>query len=351
MANFGGWEMPIEYSTSDGGGVIAEHLSVRSNVGLFDVSHLGKIEVSGLGALALLNSIFTNDLTRISDYQAQYTLLCEELQGGVVDDLIIYRYSDERFLLVPNAANCQRVFEIVSDHASDGIDIRNLHSDLAVFALQGPSSSKIIERLFPEAAELQYMSFASCSSAGVEIVICRTGYTGEMGYEFILPLAGVELIWNLLEKEVRDQGGKICGLGARDTLRTEMGYSLHGHEISLEITPIEAGLSWALAFNKESFHGLERLKERRNQKGGKRVRALRSLDRTIPRSGMDVSLGGEILGQVTSGTFSPTLKCGIALALIDGNLKIGEKVIIDIRGREGEYEIIKMPFVESRVHL
>ena len=350
MADFGGWSMPIEYPGADGG-VMAEHRAVRERVGIFDVSHLGKIAIKGAGALEFLNRVLTNDLAILDDGDAQYTLICND-EGGVVDDLIAYRFTKEHIFLIPNAANCERLYRILVAEAPDGIHVTNLHKDLAVFAIQGPRSKDLLASISLEVpAALKYMSFITARFKEREVIICRTGYTGEQGFEVVSPVEGevaMEL-WNQLVQALPSCGGTVAGLGARDTLRTEMGYALHGHELSSEINPFEAGVGWAVAENKAFFIGREALLRKKSEGIKRRSRALRSLDRSIPRPGMIVKEGETEIGVVTSGTFSPNLKAGIALALIDSRVKIGETLTIDVRGREGRYEVVKAPFVPSHV--
>ncbi|MGA1158523.1 MAG: glycine cleavage system aminomethyltransferase GcvT [Candidatus Nanopelagicaceae bacterium] len=349
LADFGGWDMPIEYPATSGGGVVNEHVAVRESVGLFDVSHLGKAEVSGEDALESLNAAFTNDLTKIGDGQAQYTMLCDPNSGGVVDDLIVYRKSRNDFLLVPNAANTAEVVRrLQSGNDSKKFSIRDCHEKYGVLALQGPKSSAVLNNL-GVTSNLSYMSFQVSNIAGSEVIICRTGYTGEHGFE-ILPLwSDTSKIWEALSNEIQKFGGRVCGLGARDTLRTEMGYPLHGHELSLEITPVQANAGWAVGWKKNTFWGREILLNEREM-GPKRIqRGLRLLEKGIPRLGMSVTASGKPIGVVTSGTFSPTIKCGIALALLASDIELGARVSIDVRGKLLDAEVVKPPFVESRV--
>ncbi|NDE12075.1 MAG: glycine cleavage system aminomethyltransferase GcvT [Actinobacteria bacterium] len=348
MADFGGWEMPIEYPADLGGGVLNEHNSVRERVGLFDVSHLGKASVTGGGALEFLNQAFTNDLTKIADGKAQYTMLCDEKTGGVVDDLIVYRKSPTDFLLVPNAANTGEVLNRLSKKAPKEIRIANNHMDYGVFALQGQLAKDVL-RFLGCAVELPYMAFTNALIAGREVTICRTGYTGEFGFEILPNWNEANEVWQVLLEEVRKRGGLPAGLGARDTLRTEMGYPLHGHELSLEITPLQAGANWAVGWSKSNFWGKEALLDEK-AKGPKRLmRGLLLQERGIPRAGMKVFVNQSEIGETTSGTFSPTIKAGIALALLDASLEIGAEVFIDIRGKNVRAKVAKLPFVPSRV--
>jgi len=345
MADFGGWLMPIEYP---GSGVLAEHTAVRERVGLFDVSHLGKASVKGDGALDFLNDMFTNDLNRISDGKAQYTLLCNP-DGGVVDDLIAYRNSASDFFLIPNASNTTDVVRVLNENLPSGITVENLHEEFAVLALQGPDAQKVIKS-FGIDPTMDYMAFAHVAIAGCDVILCRTGYTGEHGYEIVPRWDDAAVVWDALVLAMQPFAGLICGLGARDTLRTEMGYPLHGHELSLEITPVQASAGWAIGWKKESFRGSAVLREQREAGLVRSLRAMKSNDRAIPRAGMSVlDNAGNQIGIVTSGTFSPTLKVGIALALVEPSFNEGDTVIIDVRGRQSSATITSLPLVPSHV--
>jgi aminomethyltransferase len=345
MADFGGWMMPIEYP---GAGVLAEHASVRERVGIFDVSHLGKASVTGIGALEFLNKCLTNDLTKIQDGSAQYTLLCTP-EGGVVDDLIAYRNSESDFFLVPNASNTTDVVSVLQKQAPEGITVTNLHNDYAVLAVQGPLAPKVLEVLGIN-TEIDYMAFSHVNIAGADVILCRTGYTGELGYELLPHTKDAVAVWDALVRAIEPLEGLICGLGARDTLRTEMGYPLHGHELSLDISPVEASASWAVGWKKDHFLGSEVLMEQKSGTVQRKSVALKSLDRGIPRAGMQVKNSkGEVVGVITSGTFSPTLKHGIALALVAKEISVGEQLIVDVRGRDSQSEVVKLPFVTSHV--
>ena len=357
LADFGGWEMPIEYGSylnqaGEKGGVLAEHTAVRESVGLFDVSHLGKIEVVGKGALDFLNTVLTNDLSKISDGQAQYNMICNDA-GGVIDDLIVYRRSADDCLLIPNASNCQSVFESLVKNNDDQISISNAHKKYAVIALQGPNTNQVLDLLGIK-LDLDYMSFTEIKIPNHpelgEVTVCRTGYTGEFGFEFLPGWQSAQAFWDLMEGAVLKSGGRVCGLGSRDTLRTEMGYPLHGHELSLEISPLQANSGWAVALSKERFLGSDSLKAEKLN-GVKRVlRGLLVQDKGIPRAEMIVRQNPNVdCGVITSGTFSPTLKQGIALALLSPNVEIGSLVEIDIRGRVSTAKVVKPPFVASHV--
>ena len=345
MADFGGWLMPIEYP---GAGVLAEHAAVRERVGLFDVSHLGKASVKGAGAVDFLNHCFTNDLNKIESGSAQYTLLCTPT-GGVVDDLIAYRNSDSDFFLVPNASNTSDVVKVLQDQAPAGVEVKNLHSEFAVLAIQGPLAPQVLSKL-GIIVDIDYMAFTDVNISGADVIVCRTGYTGELGFELLPKVADASRVWDAIVDVMTPMGGVICGLGARDTLRTEMGYPLHGHELSLEITPVEASAGWAVGWKKDSFIGSEKLQLQKENGPSRKSYALKSLDRGIPRAGMIVkNQAGDVVGEITSGTFSPTLKHGIGLALLNSDVALGQTLVIDVRGRDSQCEVVKLPFVTSHV--
>jgi aminomethyltransferase len=341
-ADFGGWLMPIEYP---GGGVVREHTAVRERVGLFDVSHLGKALVRGPGAVELVNSTLTADLGKVVAGQAQYTLCCDE-SGGVVDDLIAYRRSDEEMLLVPNAANTAEVVRRLRAAAPEGVQVTDEHESFGVLAVQGPRSDDVLTDLGLPVGH-DYMSFVDASWRGTPVVVCRTGYTGERGYELLPRWDAAGELWDALLEAVAMCGGLPAGLGARDTLRTEMGYPLHGHELTLETTPVQARTGWAVGWNKPAFWGREALLAERAAGPARVLRGMLALGRGIPREGCAVRTDdGSTVGGTTSGTFSPTLKQGIALALLDRSVAEGDEVVIDIRGRELRARVVRPPFVD-----
>ncbi len=355
MGEFGGWTMPLEYA---GGGVIAEHNAVRENVGVFDVSHLGKASVRGPGAVAFIDATLTNDLSRISSAEytngargAQYTLCADDASGGVVDDLIVYLRGDDDVFLVPNAANTAEVVRRLAAAAPSDVEVRNLHRDFAVLAVQGPRSPELLDAIgLP--SEHPYMSFIDTewtSNAGVStaVTVCRSGYTGERGYELVVPSADAGAVWDQLFAAGAPLDVRACGLGARDTLRTEMGYPLHGQDLSLDITPNQARVGWAVGWKKPAFWGREVLLAERAAGPSRILRGLESLDRGIPRPHMVVTRDGEVVGEVTSGTFSPTRRVGIGLALLRPDVVEGDEVEVDVRGRPSAMRVVKPPFIEG----
>jgi aminomethyltransferase len=354
LADFGGWEMPIEYAAS-GGGVLKEHTAVREAVGLFDVSHLGKATVRGAGARAFVNACLSNDLGRIEPGQAQYTLCCDE-SGGVVDDLIAYLASEDEVFLVPNAANTAEVVRRLAAAAPAGVEVVPQHREFAVLAVQGPRSAEVLDRLGLPSGQ-SYMAYADASvkrpdGSSAPVRVCRTGYTGEHGYELIPTWDDAPVLWDALAEVVGELGGMPAGLGARDTLRTEMGYPLHGQDLSLDISPLQARAGWAVGWKKDAFWGRDALLAEKAAGPARLLRGLEALDRGIPRAHMPVlSAAGDVVGEVTSGTFSPTRRVGIGLALIstDAGVEDGDELQLDVRGRRSAVRVVRPPFVESHV--
>jgi aminomethyltransferase len=346
FAAFGGWEMPLEYA---GGGVLKEHAAVRDSVGVFDVSHLGKVVVRGPGAAAFVNGCLAGDLDRIEPGQAQYTLCCDDATGGVVDDLIAYLRGPDEVLLIPNAANAAEVCRRLRAAAPDGIEVADQHADWAVVAVQGRHGEATLEAAGLPAGHA-YMSFVEASYDGQPVVVCRTGYTGERGYELVVPSSGAEAVWDAVLAAGESYDVRACGLGARDTLRTEMGYPLHGQDISLDVTPVQARLGWAVGWSKPSFWGRAALVAERERGPDRVLRGLVAAGRGIARPGMRVlgADGGDV-GVVTSGTFSPTLRKGVALALVEPGVEIGAELGVEVRNRREPFVVTKPPFVEPSV--
>ncbi|MFD0558818.1 glycine cleavage system aminomethyltransferase GcvT [Stackebrandtia endophytica] len=346
FAEFGGWNMPLEYAD---GGIVAEHTAVRTAVGLFDVSHLGKVDVRGPGAAEFVNECLSNDLNRITPGKAQYTLACDD-SGGVIDDLIAYLYGPDRVFLVPNAANSAEVAARLAAEAPEDVTVTDQHRDYAVLALQGPESKAVLAALgIP--ADHDYMSFVEAECAGADIVVCRTGYTGEHGYELVIPVEAASAVWDAIMTAGSGHGIRPAGLGARDTLRTEMGYPLHGHELSMDITPVQARAGWAVGWKKPKFWGRDVLAAEKAAGPARRLWGLEATGRGIPRADMTVYAGDTEVGRTTSGTFSPTKKVGIALALLntDSDIDVDTPLEVDVRGRRLAVKVVKPPFVESSV--
>jgi aminomethyltransferase len=344
MAEFGGWLMPLEYT-----GVLKEHAAVRESVGVFDVSHLGKAVVRGPGAAAYVNACLSNDLGRIEPGKAQYTLCCDDATGGVVDDLIAYLHGDDHVFLIPNAANTAEVVRRLAAGAPGGVEVVDQHEEFAILAVQGTHSDEVLGALgLPTGHD--YMSFVEADYAGATVVVCRTGYTGERGYELVAPNAVAGALWDAILAAGEPHAIAPAGLGARDTLRTEMGYPLHGQDISLDVTPVQARLGWAVGWKKDAFWGKDVLVREKEDGPRRLLRGLVAAGRGIPRPGMRVLLTPDFaVGAVTSGTFSPSLKKGVGLALISAQVEEGAEVSVDVRGRPEVFTVTKPPFITPGV--
>jgi aminomethyltransferase len=345
FAEFGGWSMPLEYPS----GVVKEHTAVRESVGVFDVSHLGKLMVTGRGAAAYVDATLSNDLAKIRHGKAQYTLCCDAETGGVVDDLIAYLEDDEHVLLVPNAANSAEVARRLTERAPDGVKVLDRHRQYAVLAVQGRRSDEVLDAVgLPSGHE--YMSFAEADFEGIGVVVCRTGYTGERGYELIAANEVAGPLWDRIVEAGERHGILPCGLGSRDTLRTEMGYPLHGQDITVEVTPNQARLGWAVGWKKDAFWGRDALVEERKAGPRRLLRGLVALERGIPRPGMTVSLVPDVpLCEITSGTFSPTLRKGIGMALVPTFVDPEAELGVQIRARREIFASTTLPFVDTSV--
>ncbi len=352
MGEFGGWDMPISFA---GGGVVAEHTAVRTTVGIFDVSHLGKARVTGPGAAAFVNSCLTADLARIGPRQAQYTLCCND-SGGVIDDLIAYLVSGDEVFLVPNAANTADVVAALSVAAPAGIEVCGEHRDFGVLAVQGPLAGEVVSAVgLP--TELEYMAWVDGTwldpdGQAVVVRVCRTGYSGEYGFELLPPWDAARGLWDDLVQQALVRGGRPAGLGARDTLRTEMGYPLHGQDLGPDISPVQARSGWAVGWQKPAFFGRDALLAEKQAGPARTLRGLEALDRGVLRPHLRVlDQGGSPIGETTSGTFSPTLGRGIGLALIDTAAAVpdGAEISVDVRGRALRVRVVRPPFVPSHV--
>ena len=346
MVDFGGWEMPVQYS-----GVIAEHQAVRTTAGLFDVSHMGEIEVSGSSAQEFLQYVTTNDLTRLSNGQVQYSALCYE-HGGVVDDLTLYRFNAEHFMLCVNAANTSKDLAWLQSLASSGnytdLTISDHSDNYGLLALQGPQAQSILAPLSSVNLDnLTYYHFSPATVANIDLLISRTGYTGEDGFELYCPADASEKLWQELLQAGTPGGLLPCGLGARDTLRLEKAYALYGHEISADILPLEARLGWITKLDKGEFVGRSALLKAREMGIPRQLIGLKLTVPGVPRQGYPVRCDGREVGVVTSGTSSPTLKQGIALALVDRRAAaIGQSWQIEIRQSAKDAEKTSLPFVK-----
>lgn len=344
MVAFAGWEMPVQYS-----GVIPEHQAVRQRGGFFDVSHMGEIVVTGPEAQAAINYLTCNDLSKLYPGKAQYNAIITPL-GGVVDDIIVYKYSDERFLICVNASNSDRDFEWFLRNNRFKAEIRNASSDYGQIAVQGPMAAVLMDRIAPDSksSELKYFHFREAKLWGYPVIIARTGYTGEDGFEIFTPWNDTPVIWDRLLAEGETLGMLPIGLGARDSLRLEACYPLHGHELSEEISAIESGLGWIVKLGKGDFIGREVLEKQVESGSPRSLAAFMVEDAGIVRQGDPIfraADGSDQIGAATSGTKTPTLNRALGLALItSGSAKEGESVFAEVRGKRIRCRIVKKPF-------
>ncbi len=336
MVPFGGWEMPLSYPS----GTLAEHRSCRTDAVVFDVSHLGTLRVSGPDAYDRLQQAFTNDLARIAPGRTQYTHLLDD-DGSVLDDIIVWWTDENSFDVMPNASNTDRVRAALGGSGSDaGFGAVDVTGSRAVLAVQGPEARNRLAAVSPDASEVARNCVAIVEWEGTELTVSGTGYTGEDGVEIAVPAEAAERLWDA----VIEAGIVPAGLGARDTLRLEAGLPLHGHELGEGITPLQAGLGWVVRWDKPSFRGREALAAERERGIHRRLRGLRVEGRRPPREGQAVLRNGEVVGEVTSGNFSPMLEAGIALAFVPPDADIGDELAVDMRGTLVPATVVKLPF-------
>ena len=341
MVDFAGWDMPIRY-----GSVLDEHRACRTGAVVFDVSHMGSLWVRGPGAVEALQGLFTNDLGRIGPGRAQYTHLLDD-EASVVDDLIVWWLGPEELLVIPNASNTAPALaavEAAASAASGGADVDHVTERRALLAVQGPEARRRIADLAPEAAAVEHFGAVPTSlPGGVSGYVGGTGYTGEDGVELFVPVEAAVEVWRAL----LEAGVVPAGLGARDTLRLEMGYPLHGHELGPGITPLQAGLGWVVGWDKPTFAGRDALLAEKERGPARRLAGILLADRQVPRAECPVLVDGSAAGEVTSGNVSPMLERGIALGFLPPGTKPGTPVEIDIRGRKAPGEVVKPPFVKA----
>jgi aminomethyltransferase len=340
MVEFGGWEMPVEYS-----GIIQEHLAVRNTAGLFDVSHMGEIEISGPRALSLLQRITSNDASRLRDFQAQYSALMHP-KGSAVDDCVVHRLTQEQYLICVNAANTDKDFDWIVEHNSAGAEVRNVSSQYSQLALQGPRAAEIVAKVSSvNLAGLKYYWFCRARFCDVGGLLARTGYTGEDGFEFYFAPGDSERVWNTLVEAGKSEGLVPAGLGARNTLRLEAGYPLYGHELDEDTTLLEANLGWITKLEKGEFIGRDALIEQRARGTRKKLVGFEMTGQGIARDGYDLYVASELAGRVTSGSYAPFLKKNIGMAYTSSPLaSSGSEVEIEIRGRRAGARIVPLPF-------
>ncbi|MBC8042236.1 MAG: glycine cleavage system aminomethyltransferase GcvT [Rhizobacter sp.] len=349
LIDFGGFEMPVQYE-----GIIAEHKAVRNSVGVFDVSHMGEIEVKGTNALAFLQRITTNDVSKLAQGQAQYTAMLYQNQkdimdGGVVDDLIVYKIADDDYFLIVNASNKDKDFAWMQRNQIFNLTLTDRSDDLSLLAVQGPNAERTLQKITDvDLSKIEYYHFTRGVLAGVEMMISRTGYTGEPGFEICFENGHAEKVWNALFESGKEFDIKPIGLGARDTLRTEMGYSLYGHEIDETTNPVEAGLGWITKLDKGAFNGKEACEKVKANPARKLVGFVLK-NKSIARQGFEMmDEAGNKIGVVCSGTMSPSLEkpIGTGYVLLPF-AKAGSKVFINIRGKAEEAEVVKTPFLKK----
>ena len=341
MVPFGGWSMPVSYPT----GTIEEHRACRHDAVMFDVSHLGTVRVTGPGALAVLQRAFTNDLSRIGPGRAQYTHLLDPVDASVLDDIIVWWIDAERFDVMPNASNTDRITEVLSGAAQSApvgdVDAVEVTSERAIIAVQGPNSRERVERVVPGASAVGRFAVAVVPWQDISLVVAGTGYTGEDGLELAVESSRSEQLWD----DLLANGVVPAGLGARDTLRLEAGLPLHGHELGPGITPLQADLGWVVAWNKGDFQGRGPLEAERATGVRRIMRGLAISGRRPAREGSIVLQGGAEIGLVTSGNFSPELGHAIALALVPPDLSVGDQVEVDVRGTLLDARVVDLPFI------
>ncbi len=341
MVDFSGWYMPVQYTN-----VIEEHLATRNNAGLFDISHMGEFTVSGKNALQFLQKIVTNDIGKLENRQACYNCLCYE-NGTVIDDLFVYKLGENDFFIVVNGGTIEKDFNWFVKHKINNVELKNISNDIAKIDLQGPKSQFTVQKLTNfDLSKIKRFRCEKINIDGIdeEILISRTGYTGEDGFETYFNPKYASLIWNKILEAGKEFSIKPCGLGARDTLRIESCYSLYGHEINENLTPIEAGLGFVVKFNKD-FIGKNILEKQKNSGTEKKLICFEMVDKAIPREKYPIITNNEEVGFVTSGTFSPLLKKGIGMGYIKSELSdIGNEILVSIRGKEYKAVIVERPF-------
>jgi aminomethyltransferase len=349
LIEFGGWEMPVYYTS-----IMDEHQAVRAAAGLFDISHMGEVEARGPAALEFLNGVLTNDLRKLKPGQGQYTLLPNE-KGGVVDDLYAYRLGDEEFFLIINASRIDADVawlekELAKFPKRDAVQLKNVSDDFGAVAAQGPKVIEFIDACFPGASKLSKNEIMRATFSGAPILISRTGYTGEDGFEIAAPAAVIEAVWNKILDAGKAHGIKPAGLGARDTLRTEACYPLYGHELDENTTPIEAGVGFFVALDKGEFNGRTVMAEQKKSGAPKKLVAFKMTDRCAPpRPGYPILAGTERIGEATSGTQSPTLGAGIGLAYVPPQYAaVNTPIAVEIRGKPAAAVIVAKPFYRKK---
>jgi aminomethyltransferase len=345
MIPFGGWDMPVQYA-----GIVEEHRTVRSTVGCFDVSHMGEFEFRGPDALRLLQRLTTNDVSTLEIGQVQYSLLCYE-DGGIVDDLTLYRLTDDHYMMTVNASNIDKDWAWVSRHLDGRVDARNVSEETGLIAVQGPHAERLVGRLADvDVPAIGYYHFRRGRVAGVPGIVSRTGYTGEDGFELYLPAAGTEEVWERLLAEGKPDGAAPIGLGARDTLRLEMKYALYGNDIDETTNPLEAGLGWVVKPAKGPFLGRDAIERVRAAGPSRRLVGFEMVERAVARHGYPILHDGASVGVVTSGSYGPSVDRYIGIGYVPPSLAgAGSAIAVEVRGRGHAARVVKTPFHPPRV--
>jgi aminomethyltransferase len=345
MIGFGGWDMPVQYA-----GIVEEHRTVRAAVGLFDVSHMGEFEFRGANAMPALQRLTTNDVAALDIGQVQYSLLCYE-DGGIVDDLTLYRQGDDAYMMTVNAANIDKDWAWVAEHLGGGVEAKNVSDTTGLVAVQGPHAERLLGRLADvDVAAIGYYRFARGRVAGVAAIVSRTGYTGEDGFELYLPAQGTERVWEALLAEGKRDGVAPIGLGARDTLRLEMKYALYGNDIDRTTNPLEAGLGWVVKPAKGDFVGRAAIEAVRAAGPRRRLVGFEMIDRAVARHGYPLRHDGTAVGEVTSGSYAPSVDRYIGMGYVPVALAaVGTELEIEVRGRGQRARVVKTPFQPPHV--
>jgi aminomethyltransferase len=343
IVEFAGYYMPVQYSS-----IIAEHKAVRNSVGVFDVSHMGEVFVKGDKALDFVQLITVNDASKLTPGRVQYSAMCYE-DGGLVDDLLVYRLAEDEFMLVINASNIDKDFEWMQKN-NIGADLQNKSDEYSLLAIQGPNSKKVVEKLTTDAPDMEYYHFIKTKVAGVEMIVSRTGYTGELGYElyFTGDEKTAEDIWNAVMEAGKEFNIQPTGLGCRDSLRLEMGFCLYGNDIDQTTNPLEAGLGWITKLKKDNFIGKDALLKVKEEGLKRKLVPLTTSEKAFPRHGYELTVDGKKIGTVTSGTVSPILDKPIAIGYVETEYAgEGTKINFSIRGKEIPAEVVKLPFIKK----
>lgn len=344
IVDFAGYKMPVQYSS-----IINEHKAVRNSVGVFDVSHMGEFFVKGKNAASFVQYVTTNDVNKLTDGKIQYSSMCYE-NAGIVDDLLVYKINDEKFMLVVNASNMEKDFNWLSSNNKFDVELKNESDDYSLLAVQGPNSQKVISKICSKQPDIEYYTFMFAECAGVPMIVSRTGYTGELGFELYFKgdEAAAEKVWNAFFEAGKEFNIQPVGLGARDSLRLEMGFCLYGNDIDQTTNTLEAGLGWITKLNKGDFIGRDVLLKVKEDGLKRKLVPMISDEKVFPRHGYDLTVDGKVVGHITSGTVSPVLDKAVAMGYVDiAHVSEGNKVNFLIRGKEFPAVITKLPFIKK----